>query len=257
VYYGEGPHKTHFIRVETDMPWVLYYIVANRPVTLADFAAAKLAITRRFMYMPPNNPINRMRMDFSLSAHLEALLFFNRHAIDPCRCTFVFATMGGHIAKRAAIPFIKREYIGEKFDQIFRFMRNLPILMTESAVVNRSFIDLNLSYRPWVTIGKGYTEEDMVPAIKYTAEYRELNDSLSFPDGETEEGGQAEPQSTQLDRAPIPREAPVPVAEPSAAQGHPGAGAQRRHDGTGVPSYSASCETEGSNRAPGASPGDT
>jgi hypothetical protein len=63
-------NKIKFIPVSTPYPWLAYYIVANREITLLDLAAAKMAITTRFLHCPDTNVINRMCMEYSLCAHM-------------------------------------------------------------------------------------------------------------------------------------------------------------------------------------------
>lgn len=178
-------NRTVLIPVSTPFPWLAYYIVANRDVKLFDFAAARMAISTRYIYSCWTSLLDQYRMDYSLSAHLEALLFFNKDGTDPNRCTFVFSVLGGHLARRTLDVFIKRENVSADFERIQRFITTLPEMMSDLFAANLSFIDENLESPHWTSIGKGYAFGDMIPALQFTPLYREINHISPLVTGET------------------------------------------------------------------------
>jgi hypothetical protein len=124
-------------------------------------------------------------MDYSLSAHLEALLFFNKDGTDPNRCTFVFSILGGHLARSALDIFVKRENVSADYERIQRFITTLPEMMSDLFAANLSFIDENLESPHWTSVGKGYAFGDMIPALQFTPLYREINHISPLVTGET------------------------------------------------------------------------
>jgi hypothetical protein len=168
-------NKTFFIPVSTPYPWLAYYIVANREVRLTDHAAARMAISSRYLHCPADSLVNRCRMSYSLSAHLEALLFYNKNASDPTRCTFVFAAMGGHLSRGSLYAFVRREDVAVEFDDIYRFITNSVDFTSDYFPANISFIEENLEPSSWTAVGKSYDIGDMIPALRYTPEFRALN----------------------------------------------------------------------------------
>jgi hypothetical protein len=173
------------IPVSTPFPWLAYYIVANREVKLFDLADARMRISIRYIYSCWNSLLDRYRMDYSLSAHLEALLFFNKDGIDPNRCTFVFSILGGHLARRTLDVFIKRKNVSADYEWIQRFLTTLPEMMSDLFAANLSFIDENLESPHWTSVGKGYAFGNMIPALQFTLLYREINHISPLVTGET------------------------------------------------------------------------
>jgi hypothetical protein len=219
-------NRIRFLPVSAPYPWLAYYIVANQEITLLDLAAAKMAITTRFLYCPDKNVINRMRMEYSLCAHMEALLFFNKNAADPNQCTFMFAVLGAHLAPGVTTVFVSRDRIVADYGEIQCFMMTMPELMSEHSFINLSFIDWNLRSGCWTTYRRPPSKDDMIPPLEFTPEYRELNDIQPHVTGcDLEESAGQLPASQHKFAGYRPATAesepdPAPSSHPS--QGSPG-----------------------------------